>query len=86
MSDKYNVSASPHVRSRMTTSTIMFLVIISLLPATGYGIYHFGFNAALLVAVSIASCVLTELLYTLLLRQRMTIPIVNCLLLHILPR
>ncbi|MCR5591415.1 MAG: RnfABCDGE type electron transport complex subunit D [Lachnospiraceae bacterium] len=73
MSDNYNVSASPHVRSRMTTSTIMFLVIIALLPATGYGIYHFGFNSALLVAVSIAACVLTELGYTLLTRQRMTI-------------
>ena len=63
MSDRINVSASPHIRSRMSTSKIMFLVIISLLPATGFGIYQFGFNSALLVAVSIAVCVLTELVY-----------------------
>lgn len=74
MSEGINVSASPHVRSKMSTSGIMFLVIISLLPATIYGIYHFGFNAALLVAVCIASCVLSELVYELIIRKRSTIP------------
>ena len=73
MSEVINVSASPHVRSKMSTSRIMFLVIVSLLPASVYGIYHFGFNAALLVAVCIASCVVTELLYELLMKKRSTI-------------
>ncbi|MCR5686688.1 MAG: RnfABCDGE type electron transport complex subunit D [Lachnospiraceae bacterium] len=73
MSDKYNVSASPHVRSKMTVQTIMFLVIISLLPAAAFGIYRFGFNAALLIAVCIAACVLSELLYTLLMKKKATI-------------
>ena len=73
MSELVNVSASPHVRSKMSTSRIMFLVIISLLPATVYGIYHFGFNAALLVAVCIAACVITELVYELLLKKKPTI-------------
>ena len=41
----------------------MFFVIISLLPATGWGIYTFGFNSALLVAISIGVCVLSELIY-----------------------
>ena len=73
MSDLVNVSASPHVRSRMSTSRIMFLVIISLLPATAFGIYTFGFNAALLVAVCVAACVLTELLYELIIKHTVTI-------------
>lgn len=73
MSETVNVSASPHVRSKMSTSRIMFLVIISLLPATVYGIYHFGFNAALLVAVCIASCVVTELVYELLIKKHSTV-------------
>ncbi len=73
MSDMINVSASPHVRSRISTSTIMFLVIIGLLPAGIYGIWQFGFNAALLIAVCIATCVLSELLYDLLLKKRSTI-------------
>ncbi|MBO4890691.1 MAG: RnfABCDGE type electron transport complex subunit D [Lachnospiraceae bacterium] len=73
MSDLVNVSASPHVRSRMSTSMIMFLVIIGLLPTTVFGVYSFGFNSALLVAVCIASCVLTELLYELVMRLPVTV-------------
>ena len=72
MNELANVSASPHVRSRMSTSTIMFLVIISLLPASVYGIIHFGFNAALLIAVCIASCVVTEVVFELLMRKTVT--------------
>ena len=51
----------------------MFFVIISLLPATAVGILRFGFNAALLVAVSIASCVVFELVYEKLMRKKATI-------------
>ena len=63
MSDLNIVSASPHVRSKLSTSKIMFIVILSLLPTSVFGIYIFGFNAALLIAVSIATCVATEFLY-----------------------
>ena len=63
MSDLNNISASPHVRSKLSTSKIMFIVILSLLPTSVFGIYIFGFNAALLIAVSIATCVATEFLY-----------------------
>ena len=73
MSEMINVSASPHVRSRMTTSKIMLLVIAALLPATGYGIFRFGLNAALIVTVCIVSCVATEFLYEIIMRQRPTI-------------
>ena len=73
MNELVNVSASPHVRSRMTTSSIMFLVIISLLPATIFGIVHFGFNAALLVAVCIASSVLAELCFELVIGKSITV-------------
>lgn len=73
MDKMINVSASPHVRSRMSTSTIMFFVIISLLPATGYGIYRFGINAAILVAVCVAACVVTELLFELIIKKPVTI-------------
>lgn len=73
MSDIVNVSASPHVRSSMSTSKIMFLVIIGLLPASAYGIYSFGFNAALLIAVCVTTCVLTEYLYELITKHTITI-------------
>ncbi len=47
----------------MSTSKIMFFVIIALLPATGFGIWNFGYRAAILIAVSVGSAVLTEFIY-----------------------
>ena len=63
MEQKYNVSSNPHVRDGMTTSTIMQLVVIALLPATLFGIWNFGFRAFLVVAVTVASSVIFEWLY-----------------------
>ena len=57
------ISASPHVRSKDTTSDIMFDVVIALVPATAVGFYCFGWYAALLVAVCIGSCVGFEALF-----------------------
>ena len=73
MSDLLNVSSGPHVRSKFTTSKIMGLVLLALLPATGYGIYHFGARSALIVVVSVATCVLTELVYELIMKQKVTV-------------
>ena len=69
----YKVSSNPHVRSKATTGGIMLLVIIALMPATGFGIYNFGIRAVLVVAVSIASAVLTEFLFNLILKKKQTI-------------
>ncbi len=71
--ERMNVSANPHIRSKNSTGQIMLLVIIALLPATGFGIYNFGYPAAILVAVSIATCVLTELIYEKLMKLPLTI-------------
>ena len=57
---KWNVSSNPHVRSKVTTSNIMFFVVLSLLPATGFGIYNFGIRALWHVLLTVASCVLAE--------------------------
>jgi len=68
-----NVSSSPHIRSKENTGTIMFIVILALLPATVFGIFNFGIRAALIIAVCIAGCVLSELIYELLLKKPLTI-------------
>ncbi len=73
MSDLLNVSSGPHVRSKYTTGKIMGLVLLALLPTTGYGIYHFGLNSALIVVISVATCVLTELVYELIMKQKVTV-------------
>ncbi len=71
MNKKLNVSASPHVRSKDTTSSIMRDVVIAMIPAAVVGIVNafvnmgtsVGINAILIIAVSIAASVLAEYVY-----------------------
>lgn len=67
------VSASPHVRSKTSTSDIMFDVILALVPATVFGIYQFGRHAAILVAACILSAVLFEYLFQYFMNKKVTI-------------
>ena len=48
-------------------------VVIALLPAAGFGIYNFGPRALAVMAVTIASTVLTELLFGWLWKKKITI-------------
>lgn len=73
MSDLYNVSSSPHVRAKDTTARIMLYVIIALLPASVFGIWNFGLRALLLIAVCIATCVISEYVFELLIHKKSTI-------------
>lgn len=58
-----NVSASPHVRAKVRTCHIMQMVIVALLPAAGYGIFHFGYRAALHILLTVAAAVIAEYLF-----------------------
>lgn len=69
----YNVSSSPHVRSKDTTSRIMLYVIIALLPASLFGIYNFGFHALLLIVLTILSCVVSEWAFNKITKRKQTI-------------
>lgn len=69
MSDLFKVSSNPHIRSKVTTSGIMLAVIVSLLPAMGFGIYNFGIDALWVILVTIASTVLSEFLFGLITKK-----------------
>ncbi|MGO5052245.1 RnfABCDGE type electron transport complex subunit D [Lachnospiraceae bacterium LCP25S3_G4] len=73
MSENYNISSSPHIRSKVTTSNIMLLVTIALLPAAAFGVYNFGMNALVLILVTTATAGLTEYLYQKLMHKKVTI-------------
>lgn len=60
MEQRLTVSSSPHIRSKDSVNSIMRDVIIALLPATAYGIYKFGINAFMVVAVAILAAMATE--------------------------
>ncbi|MCI8342130.1 MAG: RnfABCDGE type electron transport complex subunit D [Firmicutes bacterium] len=67
------ISATPHVRSKESTQTIMRDVIIALVPAAVMGIINFGFNALLLMVISIATAVIAEGLYQKATKQKITV-------------
>jgi len=73
VSDLMKVSSNPHIRSKVTTQNIMLMVIIALLPATGFGVYNFGLDALVLILVTVASTVLSETIFNLICKKKNTI-------------
>lgn len=59
----FNVSVSPHIKSKETVPTIMRDVLIALVPAGIAGTYFFGFSALLLMVTAVASAMLSEFLF-----------------------
>lgn len=68
-----NVSVSPHIRSRLTTSVVMGDVAIALLPALLMGVFVFGLRALLVIVVTAGACVLTEYIYRRLMKLSNTV-------------
>jgi electron transport complex protein RnfD/electron transport complex protein RnfC len=69
----YKVASNPQVRTKINTARIMQAVVIALLPALRVGIFQFGLRALIIVLISVASAVLTETLYELLMKKPLTV-------------
>lgn len=69
----YTVSSSPHIHSKHSVKGIMRDVAIALLPATAAGIYFFKLQAALVILVSVLSCVAAEAIWQKATKQKVTI-------------
>lgn len=77
----YNVSSSPHTKAKVTTQSIMRDVIIAMLPAAIFGIYNYtnlfgidyGLHTVLLIAYTIATCVVSEYLFNKITKRKQTI-------------
>lgn len=63
-------SSSPHVKKPTSTRAIMIDVCIALLPACIMGIIYFGLNALLLLLISVASAILSEYVYLLIVGKK----------------
>ena len=70
---KLAVSSSPHLRDHVSTRSIMQAVCIALAPAGIASIVLFGSNAALLIALSVITCVLSEYVFQRVTHQRVTV-------------
>ena len=73
MSELFNVSSNPHVRSKVTTQAIMRDVLIALAPACIFGIYNFGMDACIRLLIDVVTCVATEAIYQYFMHQKITI-------------
>ena len=58
--EKLLVSPNPHIHAPVSTKTLMRDVIIALIPAVICSFVFYGWREMLLMAVSIASCLLLE--------------------------
>ncbi len=59
---RLTVSLSPHIQNPVTTKVLMNDVLIALAPTVLVSLLFYGWNCLLLLAVSVATCVLCEFL------------------------
>ncbi len=58
--NKLTLSGSPHVHGEMTVRSIMWGVVIALIPAFMVSCWYFGISALLVTAIAVFSCVAFE--------------------------
>lgn len=59
---KFQVSAAPHIHSGNSIPRVMTLVMVSLLPASAWGVYVFGAHALGVIVLAILSSLIIEAL------------------------
>lgn len=60
MSTILKTGPAPHIRTSETVESVMYDVIIALVPAFIMAFYSFGIRALILTSVSVLSCIVTE--------------------------
>ena len=58
--DRLVIAAAPHIKSRETTTTIMWTVIASMVPIVAASAYFFGISALLVVVAATMGCIAVE--------------------------
>jgi electron transport complex protein RnfD len=71
--EKLIISVSPHIQNKESTVSMIYIVILFLLPACIFGFMSFGFSAVAIVLLSILFSVLTEIVCQLIMRRPVTI-------------
>ena len=67
------LSDAPHLKSGESIRSIMWCVVLALMPATVYSVYLFGFNTLLLLGVAVVSAMASEALFQLLLKKPVSV-------------
>ena len=69
----FHVSVSPHIRDKSSTRKIMIDVCIALVPTLAFGVWHFGINALFVILSSVLSCVVSEVVFELIIKKPITV-------------
>jgi len=72
---KFKITPSPHLKAPFNVRTIMYLVVIGLIPALGGAIHFYGWYSLWLVLISVGTAVAAELLMNLAFKR----PLLSCL-------
>ncbi len=67
------VSASPHIRDKVTTRSVMLYVIIALVPVIIASTFIFGWRALMLFGISAASASLFEAIARIVMKRKQTV-------------
>lgn len=73
MKDKFIVSTSPHLRKGESVSRIMWLVVLSLLPAGIAGVVIFGLSALWVIILGVVSALVAEFVLQALTKRKITL-------------
>lgn len=73
MAPLLHISSSPHLRTSDSIPKIMWSVAAALVPACAYSVWLYGWYAALLIGICVATAVLTEGAIQKLTKQKVTI-------------
>ena len=73
MKDRLTVSFSPHLHKEESVSRIMWMVVISLLPAGAAAVVLFGISALWVIILGVISALATEILLQILTKRKVTV-------------
>lgn len=71
--NKLTISVSPHIRDKITVKSMMWGVVIALLPAVFWGIFYFQAHAFYLILTCVITAVLSEVVCQKILNRPITI-------------
>jgi electron transport complex protein RnfD len=73
MINNFIVSGSPHIHKQESISGIMWTVVVSLIPAGIAGVIIFGLDALWVTLVAVVAAVLTELIFGIWTKKKITV-------------
>jgi Na+-translocating ferredoxin:NAD+ oxidoreductase subunit D len=73
MINKFIVSSAPHLHKDESVSKIMWMVVLSLVPAGAAGVFIFGWNAFWVIMLAVFAALISEWLFQAISKRRVSI-------------